>query len=112
MALGCDHAEVRVERIRSQVVQLRDAKLEMSVDNIEIGIGLRVVHEGSIGFAATVDLGAEAAVVWPTTPSRWQRQRPPQFRVEWSSPPSPGLAKLHGIGVRDRPDGGGFERQT
>jgi TldD protein len=61
LALGCKHAEVRVERIRSQVVQLRDAEPEMSLDNVEIGIGLRVVHEGALGFAATVDLSAEAA---------------------------------------------------
>jgi TldD protein len=60
LALGCTHAEVRVERIKSQVVQLRDAKLEMSLDDVEIGVGLRVVHEGSIGFAATADLSAEA----------------------------------------------------
>ena len=60
LALGCTHAEVRVERVKSQVVQLRDAKLEMSLDDVEIGVGLRVVHEGSIGFAATADLSAEA----------------------------------------------------
>jgi TldD protein len=60
-ALGCGNAEVRVERTRSQLVQLRDAKLEASSDEIDLGIGVRVVHEGSIGFAATVDLSAEAA---------------------------------------------------
>jgi TldD protein len=43
------------------VVQLRDIRLESSLDDIEIGMGLRVVHEGCIGFAATVDLSAEAA---------------------------------------------------
>ena len=60
-ALGCEHAEVRIERIRSQVVSLRDGRLETSADDLELGIGLRVVHEGSLGFAATVELGADAA---------------------------------------------------
>ena len=60
-ALGCEHAEVRVERIRSQVARLRDGRLETSADNLELGIGLRVVHEGSFGFAATVELTSDGA---------------------------------------------------
>jgi TldD protein len=60
-ALGCEHAEVRIERIRSQVARLRDARLETSADHVELGIGLRVVKDGSLGFAATVELTAEAA---------------------------------------------------
>jgi TldD protein len=60
-ALGCSHAEVRVERIRSQFVALRDGHVETTVDDTEIGVGLRVVRRGSIGFAATVDVHAYAA---------------------------------------------------
>jgi TldD protein len=60
-ALGCSHAEVRVERIRSQYVALRDGRVETTVDDTEIGVGLRVVREGSIGFAATVEITADAA---------------------------------------------------
>ena len=52
--LGCQHAEVRVERIRSQVVRLRDGELETTADDIELGVGVRVVRDGAIGFAATV----------------------------------------------------------
>jgi hypothetical protein len=53
---GCSHAEVRVERIRSQWIRLRDARLESAADDTEIGVGVRVVREGSIGFAASVAL--------------------------------------------------------
>src|ERR1035438_3575571 len=60
-ALGCEHAEARIERIRSQVRSLRDGRLETSADDLELGVGLRVVHEGSFGFAATVELDADAA---------------------------------------------------
>jgi len=60
-ALGCDHAELRVERIRSQFVSLRDGVVETTVDDTEVGVGLRVVHSGSIGFAATVELHPDAA---------------------------------------------------
>jgi TldD protein len=52
--LGASHAEVRVEDVRSQVVALRDGRLETSADDTEIGVGVRVVHDGSMGFAATV----------------------------------------------------------
>ena len=61
LALGCSHAEVRIERIRSQVVVLRDGRVETTVDDTEIGMGLRVVRDGSIGFAATVELHPDAA---------------------------------------------------
>ncbi len=58
---GCEHAELRVERIRSQAVALRDGELETAADDTESGIGLRVVRDGAIGFAATVASDLEAA---------------------------------------------------
>ncbi len=60
-ALGCDEASVRVERIRSQGVRLRDGRVETTYDTTEVGMGLRVVHHGSLGFAATVATTPEAA---------------------------------------------------
>jgi len=60
-ALGASHAEVRIERIRSQFVALRDGAVETTVDDTELGMGLRVVRRGSVGFAATVALDAGAA---------------------------------------------------
>lgn len=59
--LGCENAEVRLERVRSQALSLRDGVLETSVDDTEIGFGVRVVKNGSFGFAADVDLHVEAA---------------------------------------------------
>jgi TldD protein len=59
--LGCSHAELRVERIRSQAVSLRDAKVETTADDVELGMGIRVVHDGVIGFAATAELDPKAA---------------------------------------------------
>jgi len=59
--LGADHAEVRIEHIRSQIVALRDANLETAADDTMVGMGVRVVHDGSIGFAATVAVDADAA---------------------------------------------------
>ncbi len=60
-AHGAAHAEVRVERICSQLVSLRDGHVETVVDDVETGMGLRLVREGAIGFAATVELVPDAA---------------------------------------------------
>jgi TldD protein len=44
------------------VVVLRDGRVETTVDDTEIGMGLRVVRQGALGFAATVELHPDAAV--------------------------------------------------
>ena len=61
VALGASEASVRVEEIRAQYLTLRDGVLETTVDETTIGMGVRVVHQGSVGFAGTVDLRADAA---------------------------------------------------
>nr|WP_204332321.1 TldD/PmbA family protein [Geodermatophilus sabuli] len=60
--LGCEHADLRVERIRTQTISLRDARLESLADGEDLGLSVRVVHEGTWGFAAGVVLTAAEAV--------------------------------------------------
>ncbi len=90
--LGCSHAEVRVERIRSQYVALRDGRVETTVDDTELGIGLHVVRNGSIGFAATVELtaGAAAALAEAAVGLATRRRRPWARRVEIAPEPAHG----------------------
>ncbi len=96
--LGCDHAEVRVERIRAQMIALRDGHLETAVDDVSLGASTRVVTGGSFGFAGSVELGADAAAglvdeaaATARTTSRALRRRvelapePSHGRVEWVS---------------------------
>ncbi|MDQ3384017.1 MAG: TldD/PmbA family protein [Actinomycetota bacterium] len=60
--LGATHADTRVVRTKRLHRVLRDARLEASSDGSELGLSVRVVHEGSWGFAAGVTLTtAEAA---------------------------------------------------
>jgi TldD protein len=59
--LGADHADMRVERIRTGDLALHDALLETSHDDDERGIAVRVVHDGTWGFAAGVDLTLDGA---------------------------------------------------
>jgi TldD protein len=59
--LGANHADFRAERIRSQLIRLSDGKLETMADSDDNGLAVRVVVDGTWGFAATVDLTPEAA---------------------------------------------------
>lgn len=59
--LGVDHADFRFERIRTQDLMLRDGKLETSRDEEQVGFAVRVVHQGTWGFAAGVDLTTDEA---------------------------------------------------
>ena len=58
---ACTNAELRVERIRSQRVRLRDGAPEGVSDDTEFGMGVRVVVDGAVGFAATVDVSPTEA---------------------------------------------------
>jgi TldD protein len=60
-ALGADHTDFRVERVRGQRLSLSDGKLESLSDADDSGLAVRVVVDGTWGFAATVDLTPEAA---------------------------------------------------
>ena len=60
-ASGCQAAELRVERIRSQTVRLHDAHPDATADDTDFGMGVRVVVDGAVGFAATVDVRPEEA---------------------------------------------------
>jgi TldD protein len=60
-ASGCQAAEIRVERIRSQTVRLHDAQPETTADGTDFGMGVRVVDDGAVGFAASVDVRPEEA---------------------------------------------------
>src|SRR5205809_5713486 len=59
--LGAEHADFRLERIRMQDMYLRDAKLAGSHDGEDVGFAVRVVHEGTWGFAGGVNLTADEA---------------------------------------------------
>jgi TldD protein len=60
--LGCEHADIRVERIHTQTVSLRDARPESFTDGEDLGLAVRVVHDGTWGFASGVVLTAAEAV--------------------------------------------------
>ncbi|CAL9406748.1 TldD/PmbA family protein [Streptomyces sp. enrichment culture] len=60
-ALGAEHADFRLERVRSASWRLRDARPAGSSDTTDLGYAVRVVHGGTWGFASGVDLTLDAA---------------------------------------------------
>jgi TldD protein len=61
-SLGAGHADLRVERVRTGAVRLRDARLAGSADDTDTGLAVRVLVDGVWGFAAATDLTDAAAV--------------------------------------------------
>jgi TldD protein len=59
--LGAEYADFRAERVRGQQIGLSDGNLETLYDTDDLGLAVRVVVEGTWGFAAAVDLTPEAA---------------------------------------------------
>jgi TldD protein len=59
--LGAEHADFRAERSRGQQIRLSDGNLETQFDSDDLGLAVRVVVDGTWGFASAVDMTAEAA---------------------------------------------------
>ncbi len=60
-SLGAQHADFRAERIRGQQIGLSDGNPQTLFDADDTGLAVRVIVDGTWGFASTVDLTADAA---------------------------------------------------
>ncbi|MDT5013730.1 MAG: TldD protein [Mycobacterium sp.] len=58
---GASHADLRIHRILTETIALRDGRLETSAVNREIGLAVRVIVDGTWGFASHAELTAEVA---------------------------------------------------
>jgi TldD protein len=58
---GAQHADFRAERIRGQHVRLSDTRLQALSDADDCGLAVRVIVDGTWGFASAVDLTPQAA---------------------------------------------------
>jgi len=59
--LGAQHADFRAERILAQRIRLSDGTLETLSDTDRLGLAVRVIVDGTWGFAASVDMTPDAA---------------------------------------------------
>jgi len=60
-AAGASHADLRVHRIVTEIIQLRDGQLETAVVDREIGLAVRVIVDGTWGFASHAELAPSVA---------------------------------------------------
>ncbi|NLE80455.1 MAG: TldD/PmbA family protein [Rhodococcus sp.] len=59
---GATHADVRVHRVTSSTLRLRDGAVQAAVDSSELGFAVRVVVDGTWGFASHAELTPATAV--------------------------------------------------
>ena len=95
--LGAQHADVRVERIVSQSISLRDGSVTGVSDSTSVGLAVRVVVDGVWGFASHVELTplraaetaaqavAVARTLAPVARERVERADEPVHVGEWVS---------------------------
>jgi TldD protein len=60
-SLGAQHADFRAERMKVQYIGLSDGNLQTMVDADDTGLAVRVIVDGTWGFASAVDLDPDAA---------------------------------------------------
>jgi TldD protein len=61
IAAGASYADLRIHGITTEIVQLRDGELETAVVNREIGLAVRVIVDGTWGFASHAELDPDVA---------------------------------------------------
>ncbi|MBV8860635.1 MAG: TldD/PmbA family protein [Mycobacterium sp.] len=59
---GASHADLRIHRLTAEVVQLRDGGLEAAAVTRELGIAVRVIVDGTWGFASHAEVSPTVAV--------------------------------------------------
>ncbi|MGY4650033.1 TldD/PmbA family protein [Mycobacterium sp. URHB0021] len=61
MEAGASYADLRIHAITSELVQLRDGELETAMLDREIGLAVRVIVDGTWGFASHAELDTAVA---------------------------------------------------
>ena len=61
VAAGATHADLRIQRLVTEIIQLRDGELETAVVTRDIGLAVRVIVDGTWGFASHAELSPDVA---------------------------------------------------
>ncbi len=60
--LGAEHADIRIERTTDQMLRLRDGTVATAQDSSTVGLAVRVIVEGTWGFASHLELTPQSAM--------------------------------------------------
>ncbi|QUR68165.1 TldD/PmbA family protein [Mycobacterium spongiae] len=61
IAAGASYADLRIHRVATEIIQLRDGELETAVISRELGLAVRVIVAGTWGFASHAELAPGVA---------------------------------------------------
>jgi TldD protein len=61
LSAGATYADLRIHRVTTEIIQLRDGELETAVVNREVGLAVRVIVDGTWGFASHAELDPAVA---------------------------------------------------
>ena len=86
---GASHVDVRIERTRTGLLALRDAKPETQSDETNFGIGVRVIVNGAWGFASSPDVSVDSARKLASTAVAMAKTSKPLSTEEISLVPEP-----------------------
>ena len=90
---GASHVDVRIERTRTGLLSLRDAKPETQSDETNFGIGVRVIVNGAWGFASSPDVSVDSAKKLALTAVAMAKTSKPLSTEEVALVPEPVYAK-------------------
>ena len=90
---GASHVDVRIERTRTGLLSLRDAKPETQTDETNFGIGVRVIVNGAWGFASSPDVSVDSAKKLALTAVAMAKTSKPLSTEEVKLVPEPVYAK-------------------
>lgn len=87
---GATHADVRVHRLRTESLTLRDATLQAAVDGTDCGLAVRVLLDGTWGFASHPEPTPDGAARAATRAVAVARALRPLNRdpVQWADEPA------------------------
>jgi TldD protein len=60
-AAGASYADLRIQRISTEIIALRDGELETAVIDRQVGLAVRVIVDGTWGFASHAELAPSVA---------------------------------------------------
>jgi TldD protein len=92
-SLGASHVDVRVERVRNGILQLRNAAPEAQSDNSISGVGVRVIVDGAWGFASSPEISAGKAEELAAAAVAMAKTSKPLSTEEVALAPEPVYAK-------------------
>ncbi|MHB8293693.1 MAG: TldD/PmbA family protein [Acidimicrobiales bacterium] len=108
--LGADHVELHLERLRQHYLRLKDGAVEAATDLDDLGLSVRVITDGTIGFASGVEVSPDGAARAAAEAVQMAKLASPanRERVELAGEPShPGVmwSSSYGISPYEVDDG-------